>query len=252
MPFLTQIFARFSHFTRLLVIICVPSAVGDESAQWVGNFSSGNAAAIFKDWQPYEFESIKSHTLYRLVQDKGQSVLQATSIASASGLIREIDIDLTDYPLLSWRWKVTQRPSGKDDRKRENDDHAVRLYLIFNAPEPNENRLKWLWRQLSSNESLNTHALNYIWAHSAELGKTIPNPYTASVMMIPVNRADQDIGSWVHIERNVLDDYLVSFGKQPPKLSGIAIMTDSDNSKSKATAYYGDIKFMASDNHKEK
>ncbi|MCB1661875.1 MAG: DUF3047 domain-containing protein [Pseudomonadales bacterium] len=233
-------------------MITVPNIFADEQELWVGRFSSGSKAEIFSDWQPYLFETISEHTNYHLVLDQDINVIKATSRAAASGLIRPLDIDLSKYPLLSWRWKVTQRPSGGDDNKRENDDHAARIYLIFNAPEPNESKLKWLWRQLSSNQALNTHALNYIWAHSAKLNQPIPNPYTASVMMIPVNRADVGIGSWIEIKRNVVADYLASFGKQPPRLSGIAIMTDTDNSKSQAIAYYGDIKFIAPDNHTEK
>jgi len=233
-------------------MIAAPSTVADEQELWVGQFSSGNTAEIFSNWQPYQFEAIPEHTDYQLVLDQGINVIEATSNTAASGLIRPLDIDLSKYPLLSWRWKVTQRPSGDDDSKRENDDHAARIYLIFNAPEPNESKLKWLWRQLSSNQALSTHALNYIWAHSAELNQPIPNPYTASVMMIPVNRADVGIGSWIEIKRNVVADYLASFGKQPPRLSGIAIMTDTDNSKSQAIAYYGDIKFITPDNYTEK
>lgn len=237
-----------NNMLRLTLLLCASSAscaFADGSEAWVGQFSSGNAAEIFELWQPYEFEAIPAHSQYRLVQDGDQSVIKATSNASASGLIRPVDVDLAKYPILSWRWKVTHRPTGDDDRKRENDDHAARIYLIFNAPEPNESKLKWLWRQFSSNQALHTHALNYIWAHSAELNKPIANPYTASVMMIPVNRGDESLGDWVYLERNVLDDYQASFGKQPPKLSGIAIMTDADNSQSQATAYYGDIKFSA-------
>lgn len=236
----------------LLLPLLIHTATAEEAngELAVGKFSSENKQQIFSRWQPYEFEKIKAHSQYQLVQEGGVRVIKATSRGSASGLIQRLDVDLQQYPILSWRWKVTERPRGKDDRKRSEDDHAARIYLIFNAPEPNESTLKWLWRQLTPVKSKTTHAINYIWAHSAELGKPIPNPFTGSAMMIPVNRGDEMLNAWVELERNILADYQASFGGQPPKLSAIAIMTDSDNSRSRATAFYGDIIFSSLDKNR--
>ena len=67
-------------------------------------------------------------------------------------------------------------------------------------------------------------------------------------MMIPVNRGDSELNRWVEIRRNLLQDYHTAFGADPPRVSAVAIMTDSDNSHSGAGAYYGDIAFATDDN----
>jgi hypothetical protein len=71
----------------------------------------------------------------------------------------------------------------------------------------------------------------------------VPNPYTDRVMMFVVESGSAKLNQWVNEERNVYEDYKKAFGEEPPMISGIAIMTDTDNTGEKATAYYGDILF---------
>jgi len=84
-------------------------------------------------------------------------------------------------------------------------------------------------------------AINYIWASHAPVGKIVPNAYTDRVRMIVVESGKMKAGAWVSESRNIFDDYKTAFGKEPPMITGIAIMTDSDNTGESALAYYGDI-----------
>ena len=215
--------------------------------QLIGEFSSGDKAKVFQEWQPYTFDRVKKHTIYSLVADQNISVIRASSESGASGLIKPVSIDITAYPIMTWRWKVTERPAAHSDERRSDDDHAARIYLIFNTPEPNESRWSWLWRQFSANKAQKTHAINYIWANNSEVASIKPNPYTASVMMISVNTGSDDMGKWVEHRRNLLEDYRATFNQSAPPISAIAIMTDSDNTESKAIAFYGDISFSPID-----
>ena len=93
-------------------------------------------------------------------------------------------------------------------------------------------------------------AINYIWGSKAKKGVVIANPFTKRAMMIVVESGETRKGVWVHYERNVLEDYKKAFGKNPPRISGVAIMTDSDNTKETATTYYGDIFFKKTGRHR--
>lgn len=228
--------------TALLVIAAAYAAASDLN---IGHFSTAEESKIFLQWQPYTFDGIKRHTRYQLRREEGIGTIRADSDASASGLIRSVTIDLEQHPVLTWRWKVIQRPDATNDLVRAGDDHAARLYLIFNAPDPGEGIISKFWHQLTANEAQRTHAINYIWAHSSELNKQIPNPYTASAVMLVVNSGDDQLGEWVTHQRNVLEDYRSIFGRSPPPISAVAIMTDTDNTESSAIAYYGDIEFSS-------
>src|SRR5205085_11454045 len=86
-------------------------------------------------------------------------------------------------------------------------------------------------------------AINYIWESKAAKGTIVPNPYTGRVKMIVVESGSPLVNQWVQEERNVFEDFQKAFGEEPPLVSGVAIMTDTDNTGESATAYYGDIVF---------
>ena len=86
-------------------------------------------------------------------------------------------------------------------------------------------------------------AINYIWESKAAKGTIVPNPFTERAKMIVVESGAEKLNQWVAEEHNVYDDYKQAFGLEPPMISGVAIMTDTDNTGESATAYYGDILF---------
>ena len=88
-----------------------------------------------------------------------------------------------------------------------------------------------------------TEAINYIWESKTPIGTIVPNPYTGFVQMIVTQSGNQRVGEWITEERNVYEDYKKAFGEEPTNISGVAIMTDTDNTKESATAYFGDIVF---------
>ena len=87
-------------------------------------------------------------------------------------------------------------------------------------------------------------ALNYIWDTKAAVGTIVDNAYTDFAKMIVVESGGASVGEWVDESRNVFDDYKKAFAEDPPLINGVAIMTDTDNTKERAVAYYGDIRFM--------
>jgi hypothetical protein len=86
-------------------------------------------------------------------------------------------------------------------------------------------------------------AINYIWESKAPVGTMQPNTYTDQVIMFVVESGKDKLNTWVTEERNVYEDYKKAFGEEPPLISGVAIMTDTDNTQETGEAYYGDILF---------
>jgi len=200
------------------------------------------------EWEPFLFKNIPSHTNYALVTQDGNTVVRAISEASASGLVRKIEVDPKAYPILEWRWKVNNILTTGDVSQKSGDDYAARIYVTF-AYDPSQlsfgNRIKYKAAKMLYGEYPPTGALNYIWGSKAPKNQFVPNPYTDRAMMVVVETGSEKIGQWVTHSRNLLDDYRRAFQSDPPKISGIVIMTDTDNTGESATAYYGDIVLRA-------
>jgi hypothetical protein len=213
----------------------------------VGKFS---AAALGQDlpadWKPLTFKKIEGHTSYTLVKEEGVVVVKAEAAASASGLIREIKIDPKTFPMVEWRWKVGNILKKGDVSKKEGDDYPARIYITFEY-DPGKlgllEKAQYQAARLLYGQYPPLAAINYIWESKAPKGTIVPNPYTRRVKMIVVESGPEKLNQWVREERNLYQDYRQAFGEEPPMTSGVAIMTDTDNTGESATAYYGDILF---------
>ena len=135
-----------------------------------------------------------------------------------------------------------------DAFEKSGDDFPARLYVTFEydpAKLSGWEKLKYRAARLLYGESPPLHALTYVWANSAKPESIIPNAHSARAVMIVVQSGEARLGQWVDETRDVYKDYKEVFGENPPMLSGVAMMTDSDNTGESAVAYYGDIVFAA-------
>jgi hypothetical protein len=213
----------------------------------VGKFSAeaeGNALPAY--WKPLTFKKIEKHTTYTLFRDSDMVVIKAVAEASASGLTREIKINPTEYPIIQWHWKVSNILEKGDVHRKEGDDYPARIYITFEY-DPSKlsffEKAEYKTIKLFYGQYPPLAAINYIWESKAPVGTMVPNPYTSRVMMFVVESGSAKLNQWVNEERNVYEDYKKAFGEEPPMISGVAIMTDTDNTGESATAYYGDIVF---------
>ena len=199
-------------------------------------------------WEPLTFKKIERHTRYELIRDGGQTVVTARSRQSASGLLRKVSIDLKKTPYLNWRWKVARVYSQGDVTRKDRDDYPARVYVTF-AYDPNQvgflERAKFETARLVYGETPPMAALNYIWANRAPRGSIVPNAYTSRAIMIAVQSGSALTGRWITEKRNVYADYKKAFGREPTTVTGVAIMTDTDNTGESGQAWYGDIFFSA-------
>lgn len=201
---------------------------------------------IANGWKPLTFEKISRHTAYRLISDANTTVIEADARNSASGLTHAVNVDLEKFPVLRWRWKIESLIANADVHAKRGDDYPARLYVTF-AYDPLRvgflERAKFETAKLFYGDYPPVAALNYIWDGKAPAGTSVPNAYTARAHMIVVQSGPARVGEWVTEERNILDDYRNAFGGEPPPVSGIAVMTDTDNTGETVRAYFGDIEF---------
>ena len=212
----------------------------------VGTFSQAQPGdPLPADWAPLTFRRIDRHTRYTLVRDDERgTVVEANADASASGLVRKLDVDAKAWPALAWSWKV-ERPVAKGDVTRKSgDDYAARVYVTFRVPpeklSPFERMTRSAARAMFGDDVPDT-GLAYIWDSRAPPGTIVPNPYTDRVRMIVVESGSSRAGRWLSYERDIAADYRAAFGTDPPPVSGVAIMTDTDNTGERVRAWYGDV-----------
>lgn len=236
----------------LIVFLVLPSVIyaQDDAVVEVGKFSAAAPGTEFpENWKPLMFPKIKRHTAYTLIREGEVVVVKAVSEASSSGLTREITIDPKEFPVVQWQWKIGNLLKKSDVTRKDGDDYPARLYITFAYDSSKVGLLekaKYEAARLLYGQYPPLGALNYIWDSKAAKGSIVPNPYTERAMMIIVESGAADLNQWVTEERNVYEDYKAAFGEEPPSISGVAIMTDTDNTGESATAFYGDILFKRS------
>ena len=215
--------AIISSAIALILLFVMPTLGTASENIIVGDFSASNLTG----WKEKVF---KNKTKYKFIESNIGTVLKADSSASASGMFREMKIDLTKTPCLSWSWKVDGVLDGLDETTKSGDDYPARVYVVFSDG-------LFFWQ---------TRALNYVWSGGRAKGSSWPNAYTDRSINIAVQSGPTNVGKWVSQSRNVLNDYKRLVGEDIKQAEGIAIMTDTDDSKMSATAYYGDVKFTSS------
>lgn len=236
-------------YHAMLLLTASTQAYSDNTLV-VGDFSGSRPDQAYPMyWELLSFDKVPEHTNYSLVSDNGTTVVKADSSQSASGLIRKINIDPEQYPVIQWRWKIVNLIQKSNIHKKNGDDYPARLYITF-AYEPDRlgflEKIKYQAARLLYGE-IPSAAINYIWAQNEPVGTLVDNAYTAYTKMFVVQSGAKHTGKWMAEERNVYQDYIQAFGKRPPMINGIAIMTDTDNTGEMATAYYGDILFKGQD-----
>ncbi|MCP4492318.1 MAG: DUF3047 domain-containing protein [Gammaproteobacteria bacterium] len=207
-----------------IVILLISSLASHAEIQLVGQFADG----LLVNWDE---KSFKGHTQYSIVMDRllAKTVLQAHSQAGATGLIRNVDIDLTKTPYLNWSWKITKTIKHNNEQIKEGDDYPARIYIVTSGGLA-------FWK---------TRALNYVWSSHHDIGQHWPSAYTGNSHMVTIQSGTQLSGQWQYEKRNIHEDFETYFGKDINQIHVVAIMTDTDNTGADLTSFYGDISFTS-------
>lgn len=198
------------------------SAIAADERLEIGRFAAGD----LQDWQTKSFQG---ETRYRFDDKSGRRALFAESDKAASGLYREIEVDLNKTPWLNWSWRVDKVLDGVDERSKAGDDYPARVYVVVSGGAA-------FWK---------TRSLVYVWSNNQSVGATWNNPYTSNARIMALRSATKDAGRWINEKRNIRADFRQLFGEDIGAIDGVALMTDTDNSGQSATAWYGDIYFTS-------
>ena len=207
---------------------------------------AGLGTAVADGWRHQTLPKVERNNDFAIVADDGSHVLKVHSSSSASSWLARVEIDSAQKPLLQWRWKVSRSLAGSDLRTKQGDDYAARLYVLFDLPPERlslADRLRIQTARLLSGAEIPAAAICYVWGHAQAVGSSAWNPYTDRVRMIVVDSGDGHAMQWRNISRNVRTDWAEAFGGEVPRIRGIAVGSDTDNTRDSVDTWFGDVRF---------
>lgn len=208
--------------------------------------SGASATASAGTWVHKTFPG-KLPTDFRYTRLDGRDALVVHANSSASMLRQAVRIAPEDLGRVRFSWKVATLMEQADMALREKDDASVRIVLAFDGDRskltPRDAALSELVRTVTG-EEMPYATLMYVWCNRREAGSVIRNPRTDRVRKLVVESGPRRLDEWLEYERDIRADYQRVFGEAPGALVGIGIMTDSDNTRSRATAWYGPVRFL--------
>ena len=163
------------------------------------------------------------------VQKEGEVVsVRFKADKSSFGLRKELDLNIKEFPYLNWKWKVTQLPEKGDFRHKDTDDQAAQVYVLFpRFP-----------------AKFNTDFVCYYWeSNPKNKGLEGPSAAWSKARVIVLQAGKEKLNQWVTEKRNVYEDYKRLFGKEPPKVGGVAFYSNSQHTQSSAEFFLDEIYF---------
>ncbi|HSV45109.1 MAG TPA: DUF3047 domain-containing protein [Ramlibacter sp.] len=198
------------------------------------------------EWEHYALPG-KARTLFSYSRKDGRDAVAVTAASSASMLRHKVRIAPEALGNVRFSWQVPQLIQDADMALREADDSPVRVILAFEG-----DRSRWSARNAMLSELARTitgeempyATLMYVWCNKRAPGSVIQSPRTDRIRKIVLESGPDKLNRWLDYERDIRADYQRAFGEAPGALVGIAIMTDSDNTRSRASAWYGPVRLV--------
>jgi Protein of unknown function (DUF3047) len=198
-------------------------------------------------WNFYRIAPYKKNTVYRLENYQGRIVLSANSKTSASGLAVKLRPRQANNLWLQWEWKALSAIPEADNAERYHDDAPLRILVAFDGNKsklPLKEKMNFEMANLISGQEMPYATLMYIWSGKSAVDTIINNAHTSRVKMIVVDSGWDNLGTWHKHQRDLAADYKRAYGETPGEVIGIALLTDTDNTKSETRAIYGDIELI--------
>ena len=226
----------------------VPADIGN--SPWALQSGGTGEAAVTpaSRWGHLAFPG-KSPTQFSYARVDGRDTIAVMAASSASMLRSQVRIEPAELAKVRFSWKVPQLIAGADLASRDADDSPVRLVLTFEGDRsrfsPRDAMLAELVRTITG-EEMPYATLMYVWCNKREPGSVIASPRTDRIRRLVVQSGPGQLNQWLDYERNIRADYERAFGEAPGALVGIGIMTDSDNTRTTARAWYGPVRLERS------
>ena len=212
----------------LMVLLLVLPILG--TASGVRAADDSIVIADFSTWivpkgmpPSWELKVKSGKASFDVMRDGDIPALHLKSVDSSFSVQGKVNVDVKRYPVLSWRWKVTQLPKGGDFRKSRTDDQAAQLFVAFT----------------------DTKAIVYIWDTTAPQGlmeSTSPVPFM-TVKVVVVRSGPAELGKWIAETRNVYEDFKKFYGDEPPVVKGMRFQINSQHTRTSAESWFADVVF---------
>ncbi|MEO7149925.1 MAG: DUF3047 domain-containing protein [Rhodanobacteraceae bacterium] len=193
-------------------------------------------------WTPYALSSHVPLAQIALVRDGVDNVLRIRADAATGAITHPLNLPAATT--LSWRWKVDHAVAAADLGRKDGDDFAARVYVFFDLPASALSfgeRFKLALTRSVLGVDLPRAALCYVWDNRHPIGTIAPNAYYGGVRMIVLRSGDADAGRWQTQRRDLAADFRAAFGRAAPRITGVALASDTDNTRGHATAWFGDL-----------
>tara|TARA_B110000305_G_scaffold95600_1_gene107642 strand:+ start:412 stop:1062 length:651 start_codon:yes stop_codon:yes gene_type:complete len=171
----------------------------------------------------------ENKTIYSLGSNENGNFLKAVADDAASGLGKEVKINLNKTPFINITWKVERDLPGIKENTKKGHDFAARVFVI----------------KKTGATPLSNRAINYVFSSNQEVGSNSPSPYTKKSIDNVLASSKDNLNEWITVKANVKEDFKKFHDLDVNELDGLAIMSDTDNSKMKAVAYFQNIYFSA-------
>ena len=199
----------------------------------ISNVTYAEKIEVFKfneeELQTLKVRKIKKLTDYSIGSNENGNYLKAEAEGQASGLGKEIKIDLNKTPFLNITWKVEKNLFGINERSKKGHDYAARVFVI----------------KKTGSTALSNRAINYVFSSNENIGEFWTSPFTKKSIDFVLATTNINDNEWVSVKTNVKNDFKKLHNLNVDELNGVAIMSDTDNSKMKSIAYYQNIFFSS-------
>ena len=170
---------------------------------------------------------VKGETSWELGSNENGNYIRAEAEGVGSGLGKEILIDLNKTPIINITWKIEKDLSGINENSKKGHDFAARVFVV----------------KKTGSTALSNRAVNYVFSSNNKIGEYWKSPYTKKSVDYVLSTTKQNLNEWVTVKANVKEHFKLLHDLDVNELNGVAIMTDTDNSKLKAISYYQNIYF---------
>lgn len=198
-------------------------------------------------WQSMQLPG-KLRTAFRLTRHDNRMCVQTESASSISMQRQKLRVAPAQLGRLGFEWQVSNLIEGADMTQRNAEDSPVRVVLAFDGDRSRFSSRNAMLNELTrtmTGEEMPYAVLMYVWSNDLPVGTVITNPRTDRIRKIVVESGPARLRQWLNYERDIQADFRQAFGEDPETLQSIAIMTDTDNTRGRTQAWYGEIRLDA-------
>ena len=181
------------------------------------------------EFKKLKVKKVKGKTTWSLGFNENGNFIKAEAEGKGSGLGKDVEINLSKTPFINITWKVEKDLSGIIENSKKGHDYAARVFVI----------------KKTGSTVLSNRAINYVFSSNNSIEDNWPSPYTKKSIDYVLSTTKDNLDTWITVKANVKKHFKKLHGLDVDELSGVAIMTDTDNSKLKAIAYYQNIYFSS-------